>query len=102
MSVSVVGGCTLLGRGIRIDRGIARVLMANVGVWLTTKEIGWIMFELCGYSANGKSICRRIMGLEYKGLESLGDGRVECIRLSKPESQWLKCKYKYRWVKNDE
>jgi hypothetical protein len=98
MSVNVVGGCTLLAKVKRVDTDIIKVLMANNGVWLTTKEIGWIMSELCGMAPNGKTICRRVMGFEYMPPEFLKGGRVDRLKLDKAESQSLRCKYKYRWV----
>jgi hypothetical protein len=98
--VNLLGGCTLLARIRRVDTDIIKVLIANNGVWLTTKEIGWIMGQLCGMSPNGKTICRRIMGFEYMPPEFLHGGRVDSLKLGKAESQRLKCKYKYRWIVN--
>ncbi len=89
-----------MGKGKRTNDGILRVLHANVGVWLTTKEIGWIMRQICGYSASGKSICRRLNGLEYLPVEERGNGHIEVGKLSKVESYYFKCKFKYRWVED--
>lgn len=90
-----------MGKGTKIDKGIIKVLVANNDMWLTAKEVGWLMRELCGYSASGKTISRRIMGFEYMSPEFLCGGRVESVRMPKSEAQVLKCQHKYRWVRND-
>jgi hypothetical protein len=89
-----------LGRGKRTNDAMVKALMNNPNVWFTTKELGWVMRETCGTSANGKSLCRRLIAFD-DGDEAIGGGRIERLRLSKQESQWLSCHFKYRWCPPD-
>ena len=95
--VNVLGGCTLLGKGKRINEAITRVMTNNPNIWFTTKELGWVMNETYGVSAPGKSLCRRVMGFD-DGCDELHGGRIEREEMCKMERLRQSGKYKYRWV----